>query len=1084
MKFYFLGFFLVLHAINGSSQSVLIEEFTNIGSMDYAQSAYHIENTIADIAYDDFCIIEYHTDFPANDPYSVNVIQDVMKRMETLGDISTLPSVIVDGTERPAGTNYTGATLNVTGNYLDSIRVNKDKIVNFYAHDFVFDDDFKGFDVSIGMSLFGTETIDVRLYQVLVEEFIDDNSPTTTFGTVIPTNIFRGFINYGEFWEVPGNGSTQGWRGGTVPDNIVDLNNLKVIVFATDDEGYVLNCTSIHAPYVERYKASYRNNTNPQQNYCQNTVTPSITIKNEGALDLTGLNIEAIVNKDTFEVQLPNTLAANNEITYDFNEIILTPGDYDIKVKLVSVENAPADIDIRETSTVSTDVISNYLVYDIYETPDEGFETGDSCSLGNFYVRAQTKYAFAKVANTNLGVNYPVGAYGNSDHCLLVDQWNWVFDDASDGNLTNDDDDPNYGFLHYNGFDLSQVKFPVLQFDCALNYNSPVKFLQIGISGDSCSNSFELVKEFRFNELFTGDGDLSNFFIPDSTQWKTIEIPLFAYEELNFAQLRFFVRHRNANAIYFDNIKVVSGALDCPVGDVHLSSQAEVDSFVMLMNGCNIIPGNLCIGYCDGENLESDIVDISGLSPILEITGSLTISQNPLLTSVLGLYMLRIVGDDFQCSRNNQLTTLFDISPDKYIGGNIRILDNPLLEKGINFSKLDIINGDLIITGNPMGSYLGIDGPIEVLGDCILKNFERTSIRSDLEYIAGDFILEDNPSLEHSVSFGDIITVDGHLSIRNNPELTSLHLLELLGVGGNFEISGNDSLSVINFIDIEDIGGSLIIENNGILEDLSAFNSLNYNSFNTQVNNPEDLILVNNPNLSFCSTEFICKVVEDDNRTSLIADNNVGCQSIDEVLDVCENGIDHDGDGFGELVDCDDQNDQIYPGAEELCDNLDNNCDGEIDEGFTLSTFYVDADMDGYGDDQNTIMACAQPPLTSTTAGDCDDANSSINPGVTEIPDNGIDEDCDGMDLVISTHELSNATIDIFPNPAYDVINIQITGHLEYSAAIYDLGGRLIIKSRNEKIISLDSILSGAYFLEISDLKSGQRIVEKIIISK
>src|SRR5829696_3369936 len=88
--------------------------------------------------------------------------------------------------------------------------------------------------------------------------------------------------------------------------------------------------------------------------------------------------------------------------------------------------------------------------------------------------------------------------------------------------------------------------------------------------------------------------------------------------------------------------------------------------------------------------------------------------------------------------------------------------------------------------------------------------------------------------------------------------------------------------------------------------------------------------------------------------------------------------------------DCNDARNFIYPGAPELCDNLDNNCNGVVDEGFTLTTFYKDADKDGYGSKTVMVQACIAPTGYVSVTGDCNDAKSAVNPGATEVV-NGID---------------------------------------------------------------------------------------------
>jgi len=105
--------------------------------------------------------------------------------------------------------------------------------------------------------------------------------------------------------------------------------------------------------------------------------------------------------------------------------------------------------------------------------------------------------------------------------------------------------------------------------------------------------------------------------------------------------------------------------------------------------------------------------------------------------------------------------------------------------------------------------------------------------------------------------------------------------------------------------------------------------------------------------------------------------------------------VDDDSDGFTENQgDCNDNNDNIHPGATEICnDTKDNDCDGyaDCDDPDCLSDFAckpcTDYDHDGYYSESG----CG-------TALDCNDNNANIHPGATEIIDDGIDQDCDGKD--------------------------------------------------------------------------------------
>ena len=132
--------------------------------------------------------------------------------------------------------------------------------------------------------------------------------------------------------------------------------------------------------------------------------------------------------------------------------------------------------------------------------------------------------------------------------------------------------------------------------------------------------------------------------------------------------------------------------------------------------------------------------------------------------------------------------------------------------------------------------------------------------------------------------------------------------------------------------------------------------------------------------------------------------------------------LDGDGDSYGEAStsleacapptgyvtdasDCDDDDTSINPAATEICDEIDNDCDGLVDDDddsvdlSSASTWYMDADGDGWSDSRVTTWACNAPTgwTDGTLAADCDDDDATISPDATEVCD-GLDNNCDGHD--------------------------------------------------------------------------------------
>lgn len=110
---------------------------------------------------------------------------------------------------------------------------------------------------------------------------------------------------------------------------------------------------------------------------------------------------------------------------------------------------------------------------------------------------------------------------------------------------------------------------------------------------------------------------------------------------------------------------------------------------------------------------------------------------------------------------------------------------------------------------------------------------------------------------------------------------------------------------------------------------------------------------------------------------------------------------DHDGDSYVQEADCDDANPSVFPGAPEVCDGLDQDCDDAVDEGAVdAPTWYPDDDGDTFGDATSSgATACVAAAGEVANALDCDDGSTAVNPAADETAYDGIDEDCDGRDL-------------------------------------------------------------------------------------
>jgi hypothetical protein len=140
-------------------------------------------------------------------------------------------------------------------------------------------------------------------------------------------------------------------------------------------------------------------------------------------------------------------------------------------------------------------------------------------------------------------------------------------------------------------------------------------------------------------------------------------------------------------------------------------------------------------------------------------------------------------------------------------------------------------------------------------------------------------------------------------------------------------------------------------------------------------------------------------------------DNNCDGQIDEGVINTYYRDADRDGYGDPSVskqsckkpsgyvkdnTDCDDSNKKIHPDREEKCDGVDNNCNGEMDEG-VKKTYYMDADGDRHGDPSVSIQECRRPSGYVKNNTDCNDSNRKVHKGTAEICGNQVDQSCNDI---------------------------------------------------------------------------------------
>lgn len=269
----------------------------------------------------------------------------------------------------------------------------------------------------------------------------------------------------------------------------------------------------------------------------------------------------------------------------------------------------------------------------------------------------------------------------------------------------------------------------------------------------------------------------------------------------------------------------------CPNGDVILSSQEEVSGFASSFPNCTEIAGNLTI-------TGSDITDLSALSNLTDVEGSLLLRFNFDLDSLAGLDHISSVEGNLEVSGNNDLATLSELANVSSLGGSLLIGNN-----------------------NDLTSLTGLDG---------------------LSSVPGDIVISRNDHLISLAALNNISSLGGMLVIAVNNKLTTLAGLESISaVGGNLDISLNEALvSLAGLDNITSVDGEITIIFNDILTDITAISNISPGTIS-------DLRIRNNPLLAECAVESVCTYLMVADNPANIENNTTGCTDRMEVEAAC-----------------------------------------------------------------------------------------------------------------------------------------------------------------------------------------------------
>jgi hypothetical protein len=357
----------------------------------------------------------------------------------------------------------------------------------------------------------------------------------------------------------------------------------------------------------------------------------------------------------------------------------------------------------------------------------------------------------------------------------------------------------------------------------------------------------------------------------------------------------------------------------CPPGPVLLTTQAEIDNFAANYPGCSVLTHDLRVdgdtsaitnlnglsGITSAQDLfihSTVIPNFQGLHNLVDVV-NLSIWFNGTITDLQGLSSLESIGD-LQLFVNNNVVSIngltslqslgnlslfqnLSLSDISGVSGITNLVNLTLVANAITslngLENIQSISGDINLADEPLSNFNGLANLQSIGGSLYLSNITEVqdlSVFSNITMLENLYVLS-CPVLNDLSGLENIQTVNGTLRIGFNPILTDLSEFNSITTVGDLDIYENDNLqSLAGLENLQTITGRLFIDTNASLTSIDAIASVSPDEI-------DEVIIINNANLSVCDVELVCTVIPDPNVNKGIANNSTGCNSVAEVEAEC-----------------------------------------------------------------------------------------------------------------------------------------------------------------------------------------------------